>query len=101
MSVIFNSRTEEHDNSVFFEKFFKFFFPSFESICFIGKQKRNKLTDILLIKIQFIGYGFSDGFADHQIFLEESFKDFLSADMADVENFAYRICIIHGSVFFE
>src|SRR3989338_2465987 len=100
MSIIFNNRTKEHNNSVFFEKLFKFFFPAFEFVGFICEKKGDKRSDIIIIKIKFIGYGFSDGFADDYIFLKKPLKDFLGSNVAYVENFADRISIIESSIIF-
>src|SRR3989338_10379042 len=101
MSIVFHSRPKKHNNSVFFEQFFKFFFPSFELVCFICEQKSNKLTDITLIEIKFVGDGFSDCFAYDYIFLKQSLKNFLSSDMAYVKYFTHRIGIIKSGIIFE
>src|SRR3989339_845813 len=98
MSIIFYHRTKEHNDSVFFEKFFKFLFPSFEFVGFISEKKGDKRSDIIIIKIKFVGYGFSDGFADYYIFLKKPLKYLLSADMAYIEDFTDRVSIIKSSI---
>src|SRR3989338_3984145 len=101
MHVIFNCGTKKHNNSVFFEEFFKFLFPAFEFVGFIRKKERDKMRNVIIIKIKLVGYGFSDGFAYDYIFLKKPLKDFLGSDMAYIEDFANRISIIECSIIFE
>src|SRR3989344_4455083 len=101
MSIIFYRRTEEHNNSFFFEEFFKFFFPAFEFISFISEQEGDKIGNIIITKIKFVSYGFSDGFADYYIFQKKPLKDFLGSNVAYVEDFANRVRIVERSIIFE
>src|SRR3989338_4571989 len=101
MSIVFNSGAKQHDNSIFLKEFFKLFFPAFEFVGFICKEERDKMRNVIIVKIKLVGYGFSDGFADYYIFLKKPLKDFLSPHMTYIKDFTYRIGIIKISVIFE
>src|SRR3989338_4260575 len=101
MSIVFNSGAKQHDNSIFLKEFFKLFFPAFEFVGFICKEERDKMRNVIIVKIKLVGYGFSDGFADYYIFPKKPLKDFLGSDMANIEDFANRISVIESSIIFE